>query len=214
MNIFFCGKRNKPRIALTFDDGPSEETVGLLEVLQQHKARATFFVLGNRILSNEYIIHKIVESGNEIGNHTYSHKPLWFRSFREIRRQINLCDKELLRAGIQTNLFRFPHFRCGPFSLFFVSYFLKKKVIFSDVISNDWKQPLLLKNKKISSRTDVQQIIDRVLKKTKNGSIVNLHDYLFGIGNHKEIISITEGVVSGLKQKGFSLVTISELLKN
>ena len=79
-NFYFHGNRSKKEIALTFDDGPSKETEKILGILKRHKANTTFFVWGERIKGREKTIKRIKKEGNEIGNHTFSHKRLLFKS--------------------------------------------------------------------------------------------------------------------------------------
>lgn len=64
----------RPRLALTFDDGPhSEHTEQILNVLQAHNLRATFFVVGQAAVQHPHVIRRIVDDGHELGNHTWSH---------------------------------------------------------------------------------------------------------------------------------------------
>lgn len=64
---------NKKTVALSFDDGPSEYTNQILDILEKYDASATFFVIGNKVLYFKEVIMNIILKGNEIGNHTYSH---------------------------------------------------------------------------------------------------------------------------------------------
>ncbi len=198
-NMYFQGNRKKNKIALTFDDGPSKETEKVLDLLKKYNAKATFFILGKRIKAREKIIKRINKEGHEIGNHTYSHKRLWFKSKRFAKKNIKKCDKELEKTGMKTNLFRFPGFKIGYCS-WLATKELNKKVIFCDVSSLDWK------------KKGINYSVKKVLNKTKKGSIINLHDYLQGIGKNRKIISILEKILPKLKDK-YKLVTISELLE-
>src|SRR5436309_305059 len=76
----YHGDRSRPAIALTFDDGPSESTPQLLDVLDQHNARATFFMCGANIRRCPDIAQEVQRRGHEIGNHTDTHPRLDFRS--------------------------------------------------------------------------------------------------------------------------------------
>ena len=68
--------KNKPMVALTFDDGPNYNTGKVLDILNKYNVKATFFLLGKNIEDNKEIVKKMNEYGMEIGNHTYSHKLL------------------------------------------------------------------------------------------------------------------------------------------
>lgn len=210
-NWYNRARRNKKQIALTFDDGPSEETKKVLDILKKYNAKATFFIWGQRIKGRENIINRILKEGHEFGNHTFSHKWLWFKRKKVIAEEIIKCDDELSKFGIKTNLFRFPAFRFGINSIIICKR-LKKKVIFSDVISNDWLNPWLKKKFKKNEPIKIEKVIKKVLKKTKNGSILNFHDYLEGVGPHNEIIPILEAIMLPLQKRGFKFITISNLL--
>ena len=197
----FHGNRKKKFIALTFDDAPSKETASILKVLKKYNVRATFFVCGNRIKNREKLIGKIINSECEIGNHGWGHRALWFLRRKKIERDILKCDNALGKVGVITDLFRPPYFRTGP-NLILTCRKLKKKIIFCDVASDDYK---IHKNE--------TSIINRVLMGVKNGSIINLHDYLVGIGRNKRIVKITDAVLNDLSQQGYKFITVSEILR-
>ena len=67
-------------IAITFDDGPAEETLAVLDVLKKHNVKATFFLVGKMISGREQIIQTAKKDGHEFGNHTFSHPSLLFKS--------------------------------------------------------------------------------------------------------------------------------------
>ena len=70
----------KKVVALTFDDGPTENVDELLPVLEQYHVKATFFLIGNEVEKNPDEARKIVLAGHQIGNHTYSHQRMIFKS--------------------------------------------------------------------------------------------------------------------------------------
>jgi len=209
-NVYFHGSRKEKKIALTFDDGPSKETIKILDILKNCDSKATFFLIGKRIKGREKIIKKIISEKHEIGNHTYSHKWLIFKSIKFIKEDIKKCDREFRKFGIKTNLFRFPAFKKGILPLMTV-LFMGKKMIFAEVIPKEWKQPYY-KTLGINLNFSWEQASDIILKKVKPGSIINLHDYLEGVGNYPEVLLILRRIVPRLKEKGFEFVTVSELL--
>lgn len=210
-NIYFHGNRKNKKIAITFDDGPSKETEKVLDLLKKYNAKATFFIWGERIKGREKTIERIKKEGHEFGNHTFSHKRMRFKSRKFMKEDIQKCDNELNKFGIKTSLFRFPGFKFGLNSLI-VCWKLKKKMIFADMVSNDWLNPWLKIKYNKKKPVKIDKPIQKTLAKTKNGSILNFHDYLEGIGSHKEVIPIMEKVLPKLKEKGFEFVTVSELL--
>ncbi len=210
--IYSHGDREENKIALTFDDGPSKETEKVLDILKKYSVKATFFIWGQRIKGRESIIKRMINEGHELANHTYSHKRLIFKSWKFVEKDVEKCDKELGKFGIKTNLFRFPGFRVGIISLI-VLFKMKKKLIFADMVSRDWALLYFRKHYGIKKGLNRDEIIKRTLKKTKPGSILNFHDYLEGIGDHKEIVPLMNQIVPKLKEKGFNFVTVSELIK-
>ena len=72
---------SRPVVALTFDDGPSKYTKEIIQFLKDNNAYATFFVLGNKINIYEDTLKTMLDNGNEIGNHSYSHK--WLIKLKE-----------------------------------------------------------------------------------------------------------------------------------
>ena len=215
--MYFHGNRNKKEIALTFDDGPAEATLELLKVLKKYKVKATFFVVGKMIKDREYIIKHIKNEGHEIGNHTFSHKRLWFKSRDFIENEIIKCDEELKRVGIETNLIRFPGLKYGPNAVMICKK-LKKVPIFAEFLTlnqfaYDWFKPWLRKRGFIKGEIKIDTVTKRTTKYTKNGSILVFHDYLQEIGPNPEIILIIDKVIPALQAKGFKFVTISELFE-
>lgn len=213
--MYFHGDRNKKEIAITFDDGPAEDTLRVLEVLKKYDIKATFFLVGKMIKDREYIIQQAKNDGHEFGNHTFSHKRLWFKSKKFIENEIKKCDEELEKVDIKTDLFRFPGFKYGPTSLS-VCKKLEKKIIFIDSIffnqnGHDWYRPWLKKIGLIKGAIKIDKVVEHTLRNTKNGSILGLHDYLQEIGPNPEVVSILEKILPELKEKGFKFVMISEM---
>jgi len=151
----------------------------------------------------------MLKEGHEIGNHTYSHKRLGFKFGKFIEDEIRKCDEVLKKVGIETNLFRFPGFSFNLICLR-VCRNLRKKAIFSDMISNDWKDPWKERSHR-DKPADIEAPVRKTLTKTRNGSILNFHDYLEGVGRHEEIVLIMERVLPELTKR-FKCVTVSELL--
>lgn len=98
------------QMALTFDDGPNDpDTMHLLEVLEKHNARATFFLIGRYVRQRPEIARAILAAGHEVGNHTDSHPNLILASAARLRRELSDCNKALEDAmGRKIMLFRPP----------------------------------------------------------------------------------------------------------
>src|SRR5271154_1829902 len=89
------GSRSRHAIALTFNDGPSDSTPRLLALLNRHSIRATFFMCGQNVRRHPTIARAVLAAGHEIGNHTYSHPNLLFRSPQLMEREIVLAQDTL-----------------------------------------------------------------------------------------------------------------------
>lgn len=214
--MFSHGNRDKKEIAITLDDGPSEETEQVLEILKKYNVKATFFVVGEMITGRENVVRRAKEAGHEFENHTYSHKRLWFRSAKFIEEEVTKCDEELAKLGIETDLLRFPGLKYGPSALK-VCKKLKKKIISADMnlfdwTSHDWFNPWLKKLKITKGQIKLEKVVNKTISRARNGSIIAFHDYLHGIGPHPEIVLILERVILELRKRGFEFVTVSELL--
>src|SRR5262249_32334863 len=104
------GRRDRKALALTFDDGPSEFTTQVLDVLDVFSIRATFFQCGKNVERLPGISKLVTERGHEIGNHTYSHPYLLGCSPARIREEIAATQKALrAAAGVEPRLFRAPY---------------------------------------------------------------------------------------------------------
>ncbi len=146
-------------IFLTFDDGPVPDTTPwLLDLLDEYKAKATFFLIGKNAEKNPDLYQRIIKNGHMVGNHTYSHVSGWKLGFKKYIEDINLASKIL-----DTNLFRPPYGKITPAQL----KYLKEKynIVFWDVLSYDF-------NPKITG----EKCLINVLSKYKDGSIIVFHD--------------------------------------
>src|SRR5437763_11631831 len=100
----FIGTPGRGRkLALTYDDGPNDpDTPLLLDVLDSHQVKATFFLIGKYVEQRPDLVRGIAERGHEIGNHTYSHPNLSFVSESREIEELSHCQAELLKAGIRS----------------------------------------------------------------------------------------------------------------
>ena len=179
-------------VALTFDDGPSKYTNGILDVLKRNNAVGTFFVVGNKVDFYDDVLVRMVKNGNEIGNHSYSHKLLTRLSEKEFKSEINRTQDEVKKAtGYTPKLFR-PTY--GGYTSKLRSYTDLYFVLW-DVDSRDWKVH------------DKDKIINNIIPNVKSGSIVLMHD------NHKYALDALEDVIRKLDGDGYKFVTVSELLE-
>ncbi|MBU0906658.1 MAG: polysaccharide deacetylase family protein [Nanoarchaeota archaeon] len=198
-NLYFHGSRKSNRIALTFDDGLSDQTNKILRILDKNKCRGTFFLVGERISGKKEIVRKIVTKGHEVGNHSYSHKNLLFKSQKTIEEEIALTEAEFSKLDVKTSLFRPPD---GSFGLNLIKIISKKKLkaILWDVDPQDWK-----------CNYDIGKIVNYILGHVRGGSIIDLHDYAIGVGENSKLVELLRRVVPLLKEEGYEMVTVGEL---
>jgi len=102
--------RGSKKMALTFDDGPNDPyTLKLLDVLAKHNVKATFFLIGRYVEQRPDLAREVSKAGHIIGNHTFDHPLLIFKSSGEIRAQLQNCERTLSeKIGSHSNLFRPP----------------------------------------------------------------------------------------------------------
>jgi peptidoglycan/xylan/chitin deacetylase (PgdA/CDA1 family) len=189
-------------VALTYDDGPYPPyTNQLLDVLFRYQVKATFFEIGRNIEKNPEIVPMIVAAGNELANHSYSHKDMIFKPREYLLSEIEKTDKLLQELGVKQDSISFR----PPWGRRFVvlSYLLSqmhKKLIMWDVDSQDYEKT-----------HTAEEIANRVIDNVRSGSIVVMHD---GGGDRSKTVAATEIIVKSLQSKGYAFKTVSELLKN
>lgn len=180
----------KKPVALTFDDGPSELSLEILECLKLNDSKATFFELGMRMKNNQEIVKQLHENGMEIGNHTYSHKNLTKLKISEALEEINstsIIFNEITSSYI--SLMRAPY--GGTNSQ--IRKNAPLPIISWSIDTKDW----LYK--------DPQRSAEIVLNSVKEGDIILMHDV------HETTIELVKIIVPELKARGFELATVSEL---
>ena len=195
--------RGSRQIALTYDDGPNDpHTLRLLEVLAKHEVRATFFVIGRYVKQRPDIVREIVAAGHVVGNHTFTHPLLIFKSEEEIRQELSACRSALQDViGEPSNLFRPPFGGRRPAVLRIVRE-LGMQVIMWNVTGYDWNAP-------------PAAVIERkVAKQIRGGDVILLHD-----GGHKQMgadrshtVSATDGLIASYKAKGYEFNTIPQMM--
>lgn len=149
---------------LSFDDGPSEHTEKLLELLRRYHIRASFFVLGEAAEKYPEIIAQMQRDGHFIGMHSYSHRDVTLMSRQQIISDYCATRSTLANLGVHTDALRPPWGRVNPASLSAIKQ-LKLKLYLWDVMAQDWRGD-------ISAET----ILSRLRRRTKGGSIICLHD--------------------------------------
>ncbi|KXT77067.1 Peptidoglycan N-acetylglucosamine deacetylase [Streptococcus sp. DD10] len=184
-------QRHKKAVALTFDDGPNATTTPqALDILKKYHAKATFFMVGKAIAGNEAIVQRVLKEGHGIGNHTWNHPVLTKISLDQAVEEINSTTVALQKAGVQeVHLMRPPYGAISPS----IQSAVDQSFIMWDIDSLDWK-------------THNTAAIMEEVKKTQPGSIILLHDI------HQTTIDALPTIIQYLKDQGFELVTVDELM--
>ena len=129
----------EPLIALTFDDGPDPRfTPALLELLERHDARGTFFMLGSSAAQHPDLVRQVAEAGHTIGNHTWDHPAVSRISWKQTRSQVRKCQEALEPHALR--LFRPPYLALSKVAVL-TCRVLGYEVIMANIDSGDWWNP-------------------------------------------------------------------------
>lgn len=186
-----------PYVALTFDDGPSPAyTPKVLDILKRHNAKATFFVLGQLASRHKGILARATAEGHEIAAHTWSHINMPHCSDEKIISEMDRTNSVIAEAtGRRPAVMRPPYGATNSrLQDLMMSRYGMASILWS-VDTQDWRHP------------GVDVVISRCVNGARNGSIILLHDI------HASTLAAVEGVVTGLQKRGFTLVTVSELME-
>ncbi|MGW1377058.1 polysaccharide deacetylase family protein [Streptomyces sp. NPDC002446] len=182
-------------VALTFDAGPSENTGRLLDILKKEKVHATFFMLGkNHVEKRPAEVKRIDAEGHELANHTWSHQILTEITPEETRRELSrLQDAVRKITGKTPQLMRPPQGRTDR-EVSEISKDLGLAQVLWSVTAKDYQT------------NDSALITKRVLDQTERDGIILLHDI------YKGTVPAVPGILKELKKRGYTIVTVSQLL--
>jgi len=186
---------SEPKISLTFDCAwGAEDMTQILDTLKANDVRATFFVLGEWAEKFPEVIKRMAEDGHDVANHSDTHPHIASLSYEEMRNEIKTAnDKINTLTGKTNDLFRAPY---GEYNDNVIKAAEEEGcyTIQWDVDSLDWKN------------LGKQNILDRVLSKTKNGSIILMHN------GTQDTANVLDEMLKKLKEKGFKFVPTSEFI--
>lgn len=182
----------KPKVAITFDDGPHPFlTDRLLDGLKERDVKATFFMLGKSIEGNENTVKRVAEEGHLIGNHSYTHPEFYHMNPEDICAEVSKTYNLIFElTGCETEFIRPPY---GEWKDSYGCNLDMIPVLWT-VDSEDWKSE------------DVDEIVNRVVKNVKENDIILMHDY------YETSITAALRIVDYLKENGYDLVTVDELM--
>jgi peptidoglycan-N-acetylglucosamine deacetylase len=181
-------------IALTFDDGPGPYTTKLLGYLSARKAPATFFMLGQQVDIYPKVAKQVAVGGNQIGVHTWSHRQLTRLNAAEIDSELSSTVQIIVKeTGVTPTVMRPPYGSTNAT----VSARAKAAglaIVLWNVDTLDWKT------------RNTEKTVAAALADSRRGSIILLHDI------HKTSVEAVPGIVDGLRAKGYTFVTVDQLL--
>jgi peptidoglycan/xylan/chitin deacetylase (PgdA/CDA1 family) len=195
--------RGSKLLALTYDDGPNDPyTLRLLEVLAKHEVKATFFLMGKYVRLRPDIVRDIQQAGHVIGNHTFTHPNLIYRSGDQTREELLQCRQAINDAvGEHSNLFRPPFGGRRPVTLRVVRELGLVPVMWN-VTGFDWQA------------TSVEYIEEKVTSKVCGGNVILLHDgshRAFGYDRSRSVI-VTDRLIARYKAEGYKFVTVPQMM--
>lgn len=194
--LVWSGDPSAKRVALTFDDGPNPEyTPGVLQILREAGARATFFVVGQNVERHPALVEAMIAAGHELGNHTYSHVDLQ-RAGPRVGREELARTAALLRERDRRflGLFRPPWGRLGVAGAAYALSSGNRAVMWS-LDSMDYH------------RDSADRIVDAVRGASlSGGAILLFHD------DNPHTLAALPAVIEDLRRRGFTFCTVGELL--
>lgn len=194
--ILFTPTKNidptKPMVALTFDDGPTRiYTTQILDCLKDNQAHATFFVLASRVSSMPDLLERMILEGNEVGNHTFSHKQLTKLDEVSMDNEISKANETIANIiNQQPRLLRPPY---GEYNETVLHHIGNMRIVRWTIDSEDWKSK------------DTATIVNKVMQEVKDKDIILLHD-LYQTSADAACLLIPQ-----LIENGYQLVTVSDL---
>ncbi|MGV9391285.1 bifunctional polysaccharide deacetylase/glycosyltransferase family 2 protein [Streptomyces olivaceus] len=189
-------------IVLTFDDGPDPTwTPQVLDILNEYDVPGTFFLVGSMISRHPGIVRDLVEQGNEVGVHTFTHVDLSYQSEARVTREIEQTQLALAgAAGITTTLFRAPY-SSETNAIDDYSWPVYQNLgedgytsVFIDTDSDDWKRP------------GVSKIVEWATPEDDEGASVLFHD---AGGERSQTIAALPKYIEKMKAKGYTFTTVS-----
>jgi len=206
--FYYQGHTKEKVIALTFDDGPGPFTPKILEYLEEHHARATFFVEGDQVAAYPQFVRQVRDEGHEIGNHTFSH--LDFHKVKEhpaevFAKEFDSTDDAIRKAlgdpTFKTKVLRMPHGAYGKFNRDWLIPAIRERgvALVHWSFGEDW----LLKNSAEKMEADY-------ISSASPGAVFLMHDG----GRHREKTwQVLQAVIPALEKKGYRFVAAEDLFK-
>lgn len=183
-------------IALTFDDEPGPYTAQLLDILDQHGAKATFFLIGSKVSSQANVVSSIHACDHQLGNHSWSHPELPKLPVDQIAGEIDRTNDAVKQAtGVTPAILRPPYGAVNGVVLEQLRLRGMSSILWS-VDTRDW----------VDRNSDI--VCSRAVAGAHPGAVILMHDI------HQTSVGATPCILNALKQQGYLFVTVQGLLGN
>ncbi|WEV42249.1 polysaccharide deacetylase family protein [Bifidobacterium sp. ESL0682] len=184
-------------VALTFDDGPSQYSGPILDILKEKGAKATFFDIGTGSAEYPQMEQRMVAEGHQVASHSNTHPDMKKLNAEQLRTDISQGLANIKTAsGVTTKMLRAPYGNFGVDQWRYTSDLIDSNVIWT-VDTQDWK------------KLGAPEISDAALSKAYNGAVILMHD---GGGDRSQDIAALPGIIDGLRGQGYEFVTIDQLI--
>lgn len=181
----------KPRIALTFDDGPGEYTDKLLDCIEENNVHVTFFMLGQNVEQYPDTVKRMLDLGCELGNHSWNHLDLQSLSLEDAKKQIDDTDDALIKVCGQPSTVARAPYGSGNQDIYNT---VQKPFFMWSLDTLDWQTK--------NEESNYNAVMNGDLT---DGSIILMHDI------HEPSVNAALRIIPELVEKGYKLVTVSEL---
>jgi len=177
-------------VALTFDDGPGPSTLPMLDVLDRHGVKATFFVTGVQASRHPYLVDEIVRRGHRVGNHTWNHVDLRKVSPARFDIEVDYLTVWLNRRGIDPKCMRPPY---GSYDRSVVDRMRNRNATYTafwSIDPRDWQNP------------NASRIANHVTSNLHPGAVVVMHD---GPGNRSATVAAVDQMIPRIRAAGYAI---------
>jgi peptidoglycan-N-acetylglucosamine deacetylase len=197
----YRGPGRRRTVALTFDDGPSEGTLRLLELLHRENVFATFFLCGMNVRRLPSIAGQVAAAGHQIGNHTYSHPRLPLKPRGVIEQEFTQAQRIIMAETGMTPMILRPPYGLRWAGMRGIQNRLSLLGVLWTVIGNDWK-------------LSGSAVAQRVLRRVSPGGIICLHDgrAVQPAPDIRETIEAVRLIIPILKDHGYGFEVVTDLI--